>query len=212
MIVAYEPYHRPALVETCYRTGFYGKDLTGAGLFMDREAFALCFCLHYPTVAPDLAFVALNPERKPVGYIIGTTDTAAQKADYVKTWLPRLKRHLLFNTFWSSKEDFDKMWGWAATRRKPQLDAGLLADYPAHLHINLLPEAQGLGLGTQLMTTFLNKLREKGVQGVHLGTNSANEKAVPFYKKQGFTVLSETPSDMWNTGKPLNSLIFGLKL
>jgi ribosomal protein S18 acetylase RimI-like enzyme len=212
MIVPYEAKHRKALVEICWRTGFYGKDLTGTDLFSDKELFALNFCLHYTEFSPDLCFMALDEANKAVGYILGTTDTAAQKADFAKKMIPRIGRHLLFNTFWTSREDYLKARAWSKNRKRPRLDDELLRDYPAHLHINLLPGFQGQGHGSQLMAKFLGELRSRGVKGVHLGTNSANEKAVPFYKKMGFTVLDEKPGDMWGAGGDLKSLVFGLKL
>ena len=104
------------------------------------------------------------------------------------------------------------MRAWARARKRQRVDDELLSHYPAHLHINLLPGYQGQGHGSQLMDTLLTEFRRRGVPGVHLGTNSANEKAVPFYKKQGFALLDEKPGDMWGLGDDLKSLVFGLKL
>lgn len=70
----------------------------------------------------------------------------------------------------------------------------LLRDYPAHLHIDILPEFHGQGIGTRLMNTFEDHLLENGVTGVHLYTSSLNRKAVPFYKKMGYAVLEEAKS------------------
>ena len=38
-------------------------------------------------------------------------------------------------------------------------------DYPAHLHIDLLPEVQGQGWGRLLIATLVDALRERGVAG-----------------------------------------------
>ncbi len=58
-------------------------------------------------------------------------------------------------------------------------------DYPAHLHINCRPEAQGKGVGKQLIMTLLNQLSEQKIRGVHImtGTTSLNRH---FYLKMGF--------------------------
>ena len=64
-------------------------------------------------------------------------------------------------------------------------------EYPAHLHIDLLPQLQGLGCGRKLMEVFFNALRELEVPGLHLGVDSANEGAIKFYEKLGFSVLKE---------------------
>ena len=59
-----------------------------------------------------------------------------------------------------------------------RLDSGdLLGEYPSHLHIDLLPRAQGRGNGRALMETFLAALTERGSPGVHLGTSPQNVRA-----------------------------------
>jgi GNAT superfamily N-acetyltransferase len=66
-----------------------------------------------------------------------------------------------------------------------------IADYPAHLHINLLPAAQGHGWGRTLMDTLLGDLARRKVPGIHLGVGASNTGAIAFYKKMGFTPLRE---------------------
>ena len=44
-----------------------------------------------------------------------------------------------------------------------------LAEYPAHLHIDLLPEWQGKGWGRGLMEAFLRGVHAAGAARVHLG-------------------------------------------
>jgi GNAT superfamily N-acetyltransferase len=61
-----------------------------------------------------------------------------------------------------------------------------LAGYPAHLHIDLLPEWQGRGLGRALMNAFLAGVRAAGAGRVHLGMAPANVKARAFYDRLGF--------------------------
>lgn len=78
----------------------------------------------------------------------------------------------------------------------------MAAAYPAHLHIDLLPEAQGGGNGSRLIHTLLGALRSRGVHGVHLGVGKANAGAVGFYRHLGFEVLAEDP----------NSFTLGMKL
>lgn len=64
-------------------------------------------------------------------------------------------------------------------------------DYPAHLHINVVPEAQNLKAGTRLMEALLALLKEKGIPGVCLGVDSSRKQAVHFYEKNGFHVLRD---------------------
>ncbi|WP_448059866.1 GNAT family N-acetyltransferase [Cellulomonas hominis] len=69
--------------------------------------------------------------------------------------------------------------------------ADVLARYPAHLHIDLLPRAQGGGLGRRLITALADALRERGIPGVHLGVEASNTGARAFYARIGFTVAQQ---------------------
>lgn len=66
-----------------------------------------------------------------------------------------------------------------------------LAEYPAHLHIDLLPQAIGGGHGRGLMEGFLNRLRELGVPAVHLGVSRKNQRAIGFYGHMGLEQIAE---------------------
>jgi len=61
----------------------------------------------------------------------------------------------------------------------------LVEEYPAHLHIDLLPGHQRKGFGRQLMETFCGKLRQEGVKGVHLVMAAENTNGM-FYERLGF--------------------------
>ena len=63
--------------------------------------------------------------------------------------------------------------------------------YPAHLHIDILPEAQHKGYGTKLMDALMDYLAEKGVKGVHLGVGGDNAGGIRFYEKYGFTMIHD---------------------
>lgn len=62
-------------------------------------------------------------------------------------------------------------------------------EYPAHLHIDLLPVVQGGGVGRRLIATLLDELRRRGVRGVHLGVDPQNVGAAAFYERLGFERL-----------------------
>jgi ribosomal protein S18 acetylase RimI-like enzyme len=68
----------------------------------------------------------------------------------------------------------------------------IITQYPAHLHINLLPGFQGQEIGTRLMNRFEDHMTDLGVKGLHLGTTNKNYKAVPFYQKMGFEIVQES--------------------
>ncbi len=58
--------------------------------------------------------------------------------------------------------------------------------YPAHLHINLLPDYQGKSYGTEMIKTLENHLKESGIEGVVLMASKENTGAIRFYKRNGF--------------------------
>ena len=66
---------------------------------------------------------------------------------------------------------------------------GIPSAYPAHLHVNLLPEAQRDGWGRRLIERELDALQTAGAAMVHLGVSLKNERVVAFYEKLGFQVL-----------------------
>jgi len=66
-----------------------------------------------------------------------------------------------------------------------------LKQHPAHLHIDILPEFQRQGWGSKLLEAFYGKMREVGVEGVHLGVLRQSEGALKFYIGGGWRVCGE---------------------
>ena len=61
--------------------------------------------------------------------------------------------------------------------------------YPSHLHIEVLDRAQGRGYGRRMMEMVMEKLRQRGAPGAHLGVSMMNPPAFGFYQKLGFQEL-----------------------
>lgn len=59
-------------------------------------------------------------------------------------------------------------------------------DYPAELHINCHVDSRGMGIGSQLIAYFENKLKEINICGVHLIT-APEAKNVNFYRKNQYS-------------------------
>ena len=69
-----------------------------------------------------------------------------------------------------------------------------LDDYPAHLHIDLMPAASGAGLGRKLIGRLRSELADVGVPGVFAALDAENVTARGFYERIGFAELpSSTP-------------------
>jgi ribosomal protein S18 acetylase RimI-like enzyme len=182
----YRTTDRSDVAEICIRTAAAGKDATG--VYSDDNLLSDIWVLPYVDLEPDLAFVVDNGERA-AGYVVGVADTRAFIERYRTEWLPRYA---------------EKYGDLAETERdggmvKLGLDPDRMAipevdEYPAHLHIDLLPELQRQGFGRKLIATLLAALRERGVPGLHLGVASDNDDGRAFYSRLGFIELpSSTP-------------------
>ncbi|MDX3098589.1 GNAT family N-acetyltransferase [Streptomyces sp. ME01-24h] len=183
LIRPYRPGDRPAVYDICVRTGHEGGD--ARHLFTDLDLLPDNFAGPYAHLEPELAFVADDGMRA-VGYIVGTADTAAFVRRFRREWLPRLEhRHPRPSGPLVTADDelADLL------HRPERMIVPELADYPAHLHIDLLPEYQGRGHGRELMVRFLSALAGRGVGAVHLGMVTANTAARAFYDRMGFREL-----------------------
>ncbi|KAK6350399.1 hypothetical protein TWF718_003591 [Orbilia javanica] len=89
----------------------------------------------------------------------------------------------------------------------------LLKEYPAHLHIDILPEYQRKGFGKKLMEALWEKLRETGVDGVHLVMEGRNVNAERFYVAVGYSRFHEVVDEgkSGELGKDLNGNIWMVK-
>jgi ribosomal protein S18 acetylase RimI-like enzyme len=180
-----------AVRRVCLLTGDNGGDATA--LYPDADLLSDIFAIPYTVIDPELCFVAVDTEAdKPagrvVGYIVGTVDSRRYVERYLEEWLPRVRdRHQEPPQEPDRVNDPQGAVTWRL--HHPEFDPRVVGDYPAHLHINLLPEAQGKGGGRALMETFLNAAREHGAEAVHLNVSLTNTNARAFYAHVGFEPL-----------------------
>jgi GNAT superfamily N-acetyltransferase len=69
-------------------------------------------------------------------------------------------------------------------------------NYPAHLHINIVEQYRGRGVGAALVERFVNWTEVHSVPGIQIVTSSTS-RSIPFYRRLRFTKLREFP---WNSG------------
>jgi GNAT superfamily N-acetyltransferase len=177
-----------ALKRICLLTGDAGQDATGK--YDDPDLLGLVYAVPYQVFAPDLAFVAEDAEG-PCAYVLGVADTLAMHRWLGETWFPPLRGGLT-----DPGPDEARWTGHDWLTRQffaPPLPPVDLDRFPAHLHIDLLPRAQGQGLGRALMLHLLQAMRDKSVPGVHLGVSTRNPRALGFYSHLGFQALPAPP-------------------
>ena len=184
-----------AVREVCLRTGDNGQDATGK--FQDPSLVSDIYAIPYTLFEPELCFVAEDTESgRVVGYIVGTSDSAAFAEWYLRHWLPQVaSRHAQPPAIVDGATSAEEWMGWRL--HHPEIHPGLAAGYPGHLHINLVAEAQGMGGGRALTERFLAAARARGVERVHLDVAPSNTGAQAFYARLGFTpvIVDEREAD-----------------
>ena len=181
------PYHHsdlPSLYRICLHTANSGKDATS--LFTDPDLVGQLSAVPYAIFEPELTFiVTLNNE--PSGYILGTKNSKDFYQKCETDWFPILRKRYPF------PDDDDNSHDAKLIRRihSGHVAKKELLNYPAHLHIDLLPNLQGKGLGRKIMNTFIEKLNSLDIPALHLEVGKSNTTAIEFYKRMGFHVIKE---------------------
>jgi ribosomal protein S18 acetylase RimI-like enzyme len=179
----YRPGDERALYEICLRTGDSGEDATG--LYRDPDLLGAVYVGPYVRLAPALAFVA-EDDGVVAGYVLGAADTRAFELACEREWWPALRSRYALGVYPANSPD-DRI---ARLIHVPtETSADVIERYPAHLHIDLLPRLQGRGFGRRLLETLFAAMRAGGVPAVHLGVGLANQRAIGFYERMGFTVV-----------------------
>jgi ribosomal protein S18 acetylase RimI-like enzyme len=176
----YRAHDLAAVYDVCVRTANAGEDARGK--YQSDALMPDIFAGPYVHLEPDLAFV-LDDGHRAVGYIVGTADTAAFVLAYRRRWIPRVAGRYAIPP--DPPVTADERMRWLLHRPEHML-VPELADYPAHLHIDVLPDHQGSGHGKALMEAFLRAAATAGAPAVHLAVAPANTRALGFYKRLGF--------------------------
>jgi len=183
----YEPRDRAALREIACDTADSGQPVER--FFPDREVFADALTRYCTDIAPEATWVA-EQNGEVVGYLTGCFDTRR----YFRTMAFRIVplafvRALFRGALWhplTRKLITVNLRDWFRGGRRPDLS---LADYPAHVHINLRKNARGQKAGEQLLENFLRQAKIAGIRGVHAKVSEANTGARRFFERFGFAAL-----------------------
>jgi len=184
----YRPHDRAAVREICRVTAYGGREP-----LLDPRLFTELMTRYFTDFTPGAVWVAEHKERV-VGYLAGCFDEAALRRAMTRRIVPAavagaLARGLLLRpAFWRLAIALPRFL--AAERRGRAVD---LAGYPAHLHINLLPEARGRGIGERLMAQLCAEAARRGLPGVHASVLEENRSACRFFERLGFVELARRP-------------------
>ncbi len=177
-----------ALYEICLRTGDSGAD--ASGLYSDPRLLGEVYVGPYLRFEPGFAFVA-DDAGGVAGYVLGALDTTEFEQRCERHWWPELRRRHPLGSAPAGTADAAVV---DLIHRPPRARPAVVERYPSHLHIDLLPRAQGRGVGRLLIERLLRALAAAGSPGVHLGVGRDNEKAVGFYRRMGFAEVVDEPN------------------
>ena len=178
------------LYDICIRTGNYGED--ARNLYNNHVALVIYYVVPYVALEQDLAFV-LEDKLGICGYVLGTKDTKIFFKKMTEEWLPK------YQTLFPMPEGDPEIWNMdqkiIALIHNPRVSIpDSLNNFPAHLHIDLLPRARKKGNGRRMIETLHEKLQILGIKGVFLDVGINNLNAQSFYEKIGYKKLQVTPS------------------
>ncbi len=171
-------------------TGASGGD--ASALHEDGRIVGQIYSAPYAKFCPETCFVATDNEGV-AGYIVGTVDTRAFEEKLRRVWWPGLR------TIYPAPNDTPAA-EWTPDQRRchmihfpKETPEDVVTHYPSHVHMNLLPRAQGQGIGPALLELWITVARNHGATAVHVGSNSRNARAYGFWQSRGFEPLASQP-------------------
>jgi ribosomal protein S18 acetylase RimI-like enzyme len=177
----------PYLYEICLKTGDTGKD--ASDFFSDPYLLGHYYVAPYLLYPDGICYIA-EYEYRPQGYIVAVPDTVVFRQWMDEQWLPPLRRRYPL-PFPPSRSDKEELIIALIHKQHFPIDRAWLADYPAHLHIDLLPAIQRKGQGRILMDCLFTELARRGAPGLHLQVGASNTGAIAFYREMGFSALEK---------------------
>lgn len=207
----FEPSDTHRIREIAWETSFTGAMAERTRI--DENLVADLLTLYYTDFEPESIFVAeLNGRVE--GYIMGSINPGKFKRKTAHIFLARILPKLILGRYKKILKALPLLMAIITGVMKGEHDPETESDYPAHLHINIGRNYQRSGIGSQLMSAWLQYLNRKNVKGVSLSTLSTNKKAILFFKKWGFEPFFRYRSTFWSfvSGKTVSVEILVKKL
>ena len=176
----------------CVKTGDHGRD--GAPFYRDDpDALGRIYVGPYLMFEPELSLI-LEDDEGVCGYALGAVDSRGFYDRYEKEWRPGLSARFPAPTSdpsaWTRLEQV-----YHSYHHPDYFCPEPYAAYPSHLHIDLLPRAQGRGHGRRMLEQVMTLLARRGSPGAHLGVSVLNVPAIGFYKRLGFHELARAGTE-----------------
>lgn len=208
-IANYTPADRKGIRKVCFDTGFLGKPMTGV---VNNKEFFLDLGTHYfLDVNTGGLFVAKDGDDV-AGYLFVEQDKTRHDRALIKYYFLRILAEI--PRFWKfTPRDVKYYYGILKAWLHRDYFFTDFREYPAVLHINIAEKYQHTGLGDILFASMFNYLKQQNCPGVQLQTTTANEKAIRFFKRHGFTELCSRPATFYRAYglKDIRNIVMGCK-
>lgn len=197
--------------EIAWKTAFQGA--LPKRTQVDKNLLADLLTLYYTDLEPESIFVA-DVNGKVVGYIMGSINPGRFRKKTIELFLIKIAPRIVFGRYKKTIRNLPLLFFLISGVLKGERDPKMEDEYTAHLHINIEGDYRGSGLGSQLMSVWLQYLEKRKVGGVYLSTVSTNQKAILFFEKLGFRLFCHYRSTFWSfvSGKTAYVKIFVKKL
>ncbi len=179
----------PGVYRVCLATGDSGRDATA--LYRNPDLLGHVYVGPYVVGQPGVALVVADAHGVG-GYLFAAQDTRDFEVWEEQLWWPTLRAQYPLGDGDSRDDEVIRL-----IHAPPRAPDVVVADYPSHLHIDLLERVRGRGIGGELMRRALAVLGQRGSPGVHLDVAKDNENAIGFYGHLGFVVLQPAEDSLY---------------
>lgn len=173
----------PALYAISLATGAAGGDATDQ--YVDGRLVGHIYSAPYAVLCPETAFVA-EDEQGVGGYVVGAVDTVTFEERLERDWWPRLREIYQDPSGIPWKDWTPDQLRSFMIHHPHRMTGAMIEAFPAHVHMNLLPQMQRRGIGRRLIELWLATAGNLGGVGVHCGVNAANQAGLAFWQAVGF--------------------------
>ena len=178
-------------LDACYAislaTGFAGGD--ASHLYRDPRLMGHIYIAPYALLEPVLTFVVEDHEGV-AGFVAGTEDTAAWEDRLEQDWWPSLRKTYADTSDVPPSSRTPDQRRAYMIHHPTRTPSTVVARYPAHLHMNLLPRLYRRGIGSKLFETWRAAATARRMTAFHVGVNKENTRAIPFWRSLAFEELT----------------------
>nr|MBU1327675.1 GNAT family N-acetyltransferase [Candidatus Omnitrophota bacterium] len=185
VIRKYKKEDRQSVRDIAWETAFMGE--SASVFFGDREIFADFLTLYFTDYEPESCFVA-EYNGNVVGYLIGVKDEPRLKIISMFRINPKLFFKAMVKGVLLKKKNAKYLKNCFTSFLKGEFDdPDFSVEYPAILHINISKGFRKKGIGSRLISSFIDYIAMFKIKGIHLSTMS--EEAGEFFKANGFNLM-----------------------